>query len=225
VTKVLVNASSAIARAGLEALLREDHRVTLVGSASGIAAVPRSTSPRHAGAFQAQIREAHPDVLLIEIASSEKLDLLAELTTQLDAPPVILLSDHLNRAELRRALHNGVRAVLPRDAASHEILAAIEAVSAGLTVLSSEDMDVLLPAAAEALNSELGAVAGEALSSRETEVLTMLAEGLGNKDIAARLNISEHTVKFHVSSILGKLGAASRGEAVARGIREGLIVL
>jgi DNA-binding NarL/FixJ family response regulator len=57
------------------------------------------------------------------------------------------------------------------------------------------------------------------------QVLGMLAEGLGNKDIAARLKISEHTVKFHVSSILGKLGATSRGEAVARGMREGLVVI
>jgi hypothetical protein len=53
----------------------------------------------------------------------------------------------------------------------------------------------------------------------------MLAEGLGNKDIAARLKISEHTVKFHVSSILGKLRATTRGEAVARGVREGLVVI
>lgn len=63
------------------------------------------------------------------------------------------------------------------------------------------------------------------LSSRGLEVLAMLAEGLGNKDIASRLKISEHTVKFHVSSILGKLRASTRGEAVAHGVREGLIVI
>ena len=68
-------------------------------------------------------------------------------------------------------------------------------------------------------------IQGEALSSRELEVLAMVAEGLGNKDIAARLKISEHTVKFHVSSILGKLRATTRGEAVARGVREGLVVI
>jgi DNA-binding NarL/FixJ family response regulator len=63
------------------------------------------------------------------------------------------------------------------------------------------------------------------LTPREQEVLRMLARGLANKEIAARLNISEHTVKFHVAAILGKLGAASRTEAVALGIRHGLILL
>ncbi len=63
----------------------------------------------------------------------------------------------------------------------------------------------------------------EEITSRETEVLGMLAEGLVNKDIAARLGISEHTVKFHISSILDKLGASTRTEAVTLGIRRGLI--
>jgi DNA-binding NarL/FixJ family response regulator len=65
----------------------------------------------------------------------------------------------------------------------------------------------------------------EQLTAREIEVLTMLAEGEGNKQIARRLGISEHTVKFHVGSILGKLNASSRTEAVTAGLRQGLIVL
>ena len=63
------------------------------------------------------------------------------------------------------------------------------------------------------------------LPAREIEILRMLAQGLGNKQIAAQLGISEHTVKFHISSILGKLGAASRTEAVTSGIRMGLILI
>jgi NarL family two-component system response regulator YdfI len=220
VTKVLVVASSAIAQAGLEMLLREDSRIALIAAASSARAAPRNAS-----AFQARIRETQAEVLLIETAGPEKLAALVDLMAQPDTPPIVLLADHLNRAELRRALHNGVRAVLPRDAASQEILAAIEAVSAGLTVLSSDDMDALLPATAESGNVDSDRSTGEALSPRETEVLAMLAEGLGNKEIATRLNISDHTVKFHVSSIMGKLGAGSRGEAVARGIRDGLIIL
>ena len=65
----------------------------------------------------------------------------------------------------------------------------------------------------------------ESLTARERQVLQMLAGGLGNKEIAARLKISEHTAKFHVASILGKLSAASRTEAVAIGLRRGLILL
>ncbi len=63
------------------------------------------------------------------------------------------------------------------------------------------------------------------LSPRESEVLALLAEGLGNKEIATRLGISENTIKFHVSSIMDKLDAGSRTEAVARGIRQGLVVV
>jgi two-component system, NarL family, response regulator YdfI len=65
----------------------------------------------------------------------------------------------------------------------------------------------------------------ESLTRRELEVLQMLAAGLSTKEIAARLNISEHTIKFHVASILGKLGAGSRTEAVSLGIRRGLVLL
>ncbi len=205
--RVQVVASSAVVRAGLEALLREDARFVVLSSSA-------------AGAPGARGRERQPDVVLREIASPEKLATLPFYRQ--DTAATVLLADGLGRAELRRALHSGVRAVLPRDATGPEIMAAIEGAASGLTVLSSEEMDSLLPPPAEA-TAEV--VTDEALSSRELEVLAMLAEGLGNKDIANRLKISEHTVKFHVSSILAKLRATTRGEAVARGVREGLIVI
>jgi DNA-binding NarL/FixJ family response regulator len=65
----------------------------------------------------------------------------------------------------------------------------------------------------------------ETLTEREREVLRLVSEGLGNKEIAVQLAISDHTVKFHISSILGKLGAASRTEAVSQGIRKGFITI
>ena len=68
-------------------------------------------------------------------------------------------------------------------------------------------------------------VASELLTARELQVLALLAEGLANKAIAARLGISDHTVKFHVNAILGKLGAESRTEAVTRAARAGLLIL
>jgi DNA-binding NarL/FixJ family response regulator len=181
---VLVIASSPIARAGLEAVLREDLRfAVLANSGSGISS-----------------RGTRPDVVLVEIASVERLQ--AHLTSfHGDNPPIVLLADHLSRREFRRALHAGARAVLPRDATGAEIVAAIEGVAAGLLVLSSEDIDLLLPPDPE-LTSD-SHIPGEALTSRELEVLSMLAEGLANKEIAAR----------------------TRGEAVARGIREGLVVI
>jgi DNA-binding NarL/FixJ family response regulator len=112
---------------------------------------------------------------------------------------------------------------MPRDAAPAEIAAAIESVASGLAVVTTEDLETLLPTAHMSMEEELAV--GEPLTARETEVLTMLAEGAANKEIASRLRISEHTVKFHVSSILAKLGAATRTEAVSRGFKEGLIII
>jgi DNA-binding NarL/FixJ family response regulator len=94
---------------------------------------------------------------------------------------------------------------------------------AGLVVVHPSGIAVALPAASTAL-SPLAELA-EPLTPREREVLQMLASGLVNKEIAAKLSISDHTVKFHVASILGKLGASTRTEAVSLGFRRGLILL
>jgi DNA-binding NarL/FixJ family response regulator len=201
VIRVAVIASSPVTRAGLASLVRADPRFSIE---------PSGDSGGRSDA----------DVLLAEIGSTDKA-LRALEGTRLEAPAMVLLVEHLGRSQLRRLVQSGARAILPNDANAAEILAAIEAVAAGLTVLRSEDMDLLLPHRIE----DPAALPGEALSAREMEVLSMLAEGLANKEIATRLQISEYTVKFHVSSILAKLGASSRGEAVMRGVREGLIVI
>jgi len=93
----------------------------------------------------------------------------------------------------------------------------------------AEEADVVLDdaAATRPVNSAQGggAVAGAALTQRETEVLRLMAQGLGNKGIAAALGISAHTAKYHVASVLAKLDAHTRTEAVTRGLREGLLPL
>jgi len=140
--------------------------------------------------------------------------------------PVILLVDNPARMT-SGALPVGVRAVLPRNITSTEIAAAIEAVAAGLYVFHPSDIDsipTLRPPQSETV-PELGEPIVEHLTPREIEVLQLLSAGLGNKEIAARLNISEHTAKFHVASIMGKLGAATRTEAVTLGIRHGLVMI
>jgi DNA-binding NarL/FixJ family response regulator len=129
------------------------------------------------------------------------------------ATPIVVITED---PFTRQALHGGVRAILSRDAAPEQIVAALYAAAAGLIAVPAEfGASVVLAGDAE--------FEVEALTPRETEVLEMLAEGLGNKQIAARLNISEHTAKFHVNSILGKLHAGTRTEAVMRGIRSGLV--
>jgi NarL family two-component system response regulator YdfI len=103
-------------------------------------------------------------------------------------------------------------------------VAAVQAAASGLTVLTVDTSAPLLPYLSGIGRAD-SANQGEALTPREVEVLSMLAEGAGNKIIARRMGISEHTVKFHVGSIMGKLNAASRTEAVTVGIRRGLILL
>jgi two-component system, NarL family, response regulator YdfI len=137
------------------------------------------------------------------------------------APWLIVLADHPVPGTAAQALRAGARGVLPRDAGAAEVSVAIEAVAAGLIVVHPDAAATLVPAS----GSTVLEAPGQALTPREIDVLRMLAEGLGNKTIATRLGISEHTVKFHVGSIFVKLGAASRTEAVARGARQGLIML
>jgi NarL family two-component system response regulator YdfI len=136
---------------------------------------------------------------------------------------VVVLADHLPRPASTAALRAGVRAVLPRDVSPDQLVTALEAAASGLVVLHPTDVEEALPAPVTA--SRALAALAEPLTRREREVLQMLAAGLGNKEIASRLTISEHTVKFHVTSILGKLGAETRTEAVSLGIRRGLVLL
>jgi DNA-binding NarL/FixJ family response regulator len=103
-----------------------------------------------------------------------------------------------------------------------QIAAAIEAAFSGLVVLHPSEVESLVQSQR---GNEIPDALPEALTPREIEVLRLLAEGLGNKEIAARLGISEHTVKFHVASVMGKLGAGSRTEAVTLGIRRGVVLI
>lgn len=211
--RVLVLADSAVVRAGLQAMLEEDGRFHPVRGDISLTDLAR---------FSGLKSGSQPDVVLAEISAKLLLSRTPP-ATEAGSPPLVLLIDDLSRSELVRALHVGARAVLPRDAQPTEIFAAIEAAAAGLTALGPDELDLLLPAANSTGRDHEPSL--EALSAREVEVLALMAQGLANKNIADRLNISEHTVKFHVSSILAKLAASSRTEAVTKGLRDGLLVI
>jgi NarL family two-component system response regulator YdfI len=193
VIRVLITASSAVVRAGLESLLRASPNITVIGSAE------------------------EPDVIVSDWDRSGD-DLPNELLELVPSAALIVLADDSDRTWTLEALRSGVRGVLPRDATPSQIISAIEAAAAGLVVLPAEDLENILAAPRQPRSTE-------SLSPREIEVLGMLAEGASNKVIAYRLGISEHTVKFHVTSIMTKLNAGSRTEAVTLGIRQGLIML
>jgi DNA-binding NarL/FixJ family response regulator len=118
--------------------------------------------------------------------------------------------------------------LLPLESSAEELSAALSALREGLFVSPPALLLRLLSSLAPAvqpLSGQMEQSHGGELTGRESEVLALLAQGLANKQIAARLGISEHTVKFHVSAIYSKLGASSRTEAVRLGVRQGRIVL
>ena len=116
-------------------------------------------------------------------------------------------------------------AILPRDASGEQLRAALEAVTNGLLVLDPKAAERLLPAPTADHRPGTETDTTDHLTPREREVLQLVAEGLPNKTIARRLAISDHTVKFHLASLMTKLTAASRTEAVHQAARRGLITL
>jgi DNA-binding NarL/FixJ family response regulator len=118
-------------------------------------------------------------------------------------------------ADTAHSLRAGAQAALPANALPEQIAAAVHAVAAGLSAALPDDFRRALPASA--------ASSAEHLTAREIQVVRLMADGLANKEIAWELGISEHTVKFHAASIMNKLNAASRTEAVATAIRHGLV--
>ena len=220
-TRVLVAAASAVTRAGLEAILAREPAFTIVGGAA------RDVS------LADDVAEHEPDVVLVEAPSDDENPLAALhlLAGDYDdgarpAPALVLLTDEHDPGHAADALRSGVRALLPRDAGANEILAAVHAAAAGLVSVAREWTGELRSALTSERSAQNGATANQPpLTARELEVLRMLADGLANKQIAARLAISEHTVKFHVSSVFAKMHASTRAEAVMIGARRGLIVL
>jgi len=212
VIRVFIVAASPLARAGLENLLAA-REIEVVGSSATI------------DALADMLADAAPDVVLIDSTGEPFESMMGSaLSSGLAADiSVVVLGEGLTTAASADALRAGIRAALPGDISPDQLIAALQAAANGLFVLHPAYASEALPAGSGPSRA-LDELA-ESLTRRELEVLQMLAAGLSNKEIAARLNISEHTVKFHVASILGKLGAGSRTEAVSQGIRRGLVLL
>src|SRR5215468_1286993 len=176
--------------------------------------------------LQAQIRSGvvvfdFPDRRSREIESRE----LENLEALLENPSLsaVVLIENTERAPVSALLSFGNVAILGASASAREMEAAIIAAAAGLVTLDAEIASHIAERLPQNFRDDNGAI--EELTRREIEVLRLLARGFGNKEIAVRLGISEHTAKFHISSILGKLAVSSRTEAVTQGLRRGLILL
>ncbi|HEX6273631.1 MAG TPA: response regulator transcription factor [Polyangiaceae bacterium] len=195
-----VVADSALVRSGLAAILRDSPELEVV------AALPASEADGlEAGTLDLVVRDVPAD------ASGA-----AALAVLPRAVPVLAVVDGPEQA--RELVHAGARGVVVRGAPAEELRAASVAVASGLRALDDESFDrMFAPSANEA---DVGM-----LTPREREVLELVADGLSNKLIAEKLGVSEHTAKFHLRSILDKLGADTRTEAVAKAARRGMLVL
>jgi DNA-binding NarL/FixJ family response regulator len=204
--RVTLVAEDPLARGALSrALAEQGDDIAVI--ASGTLAEVESSRP-----------EVAPDVVLWDVGLHP-----AEPGGRLDAPelgaPVLALVPDEPAGET--ALSTGARGLLFRDVAPAALLAALRAVARGLAVF-----DPALSALRATPRASTSTTAGpETLTPREREVLALLAEGLSNKAIADRLDISEHTAKFHVNAVLAKLGVQRRTEAVVRAARMGLVTL
>ena len=210
--RVFLIAASPLVRAALQNRLKAQS-VKIVGSATSI------------DALGGDLSDSQADVLLVDAAGEPSESIIESLVdSDLAAEiPIVLLSEAASPVASVQAVQAGIRAVLPNEVSTDQLAAALHAAAAGLVVFHPTEIPIAFPAVSPA--SQSLAELPEPLTRREREVLQMLAAGLANKEIAARLNISDHTAKFHVAAILGKLGAATRTEAVALGIRRGLVLL
>ncbi len=209
--RTFIVAASPLVRAGLENILAAQP-VEVVGAVSSLELLAD------------RLVEGEADVVLVD-ASGDQFETVLGTIEQLELgseAAVVLLANHPVTGWVAEAVRGGISAILPTGASPEQLVAAMQAASVGLIVMHRDEIDSTFPVAPA---SRPLAELPEPLTRRESEVLQMLASGLGNKEIATRLTISDHTVKFHVASILGKLGAASRTEAVAVGIRHGLVLL
>ncbi len=210
IIRVIVVAASPVIRMGLAAMLDDNPKLVLVKSVSDI------------DSGREEIVQLQPDVILLDYDENDYESIL-DFSQFISA--TIILTDELEDINLGAVLAAGIKGILPQTSASSEIIAAIEAVASGLVALHPEVIDNLQLQKEANLYEQVDINRIQTLTPREIQVLQMLISGLSNKVVAQQLHISEHTVKFHISSIFQKLDVSTRTEAVAVGVRLGLIML
>ena len=205
--RVLIVAEDPLARAGLATLLANQPGGVIAGQVALDAELPDA----------AQLYR--PDVIVWDLGSdsTRALERATHIRT-LGIPVVALLPDDSDAVD---AWASGARALMLRTAPADQLGASVAAVALGLAVIDPAFATALLPVARDQSSNQ----PIEELTPRELQVLRLMAEGQSNKAIARSLGISEHTVKFHVNAILGKLNVQSRTEAVVHATRLGMILL
>ena len=202
-TRILIVADDRLARAGLAAILTDRPGFAIVGQIAS-------------ADLQGFAWDVHrPDLVLWDLGWDADAALALVADAQAGGVPVVALLPDSYAAQVSP---RDIQGLLPRDVEPETLVAALLATKHGLVVMATPFV-----AALKSADTLTIPTLAEPLTRRELDVLHLLAEGLGNKAIAQRLGISEHTVKFHINAILGKVGAQSRTEAVVRAMRLGLV--
>lgn len=201
----------AIVRQGLRAILEREHDLVVVGEAAT------------ADEATALVERVRPQIVLLDLklsasSDSQGIDVCAALTAAHPDVGVLVLTTFLDERLVMRAIHAGARGYVVKDVDTSALIRAIRDISTGESAFDARS--------AAAMVRGVTAGAGDdsrRLTTRETEVLTLLAHGLSNRDIGTRLYIAETTAKFHVGNILRKLGVTRRTEAVYEASKMGII--
>ncbi|WP_309064813.1 response regulator transcription factor [Microbacterium sp.] len=194
-----------VVRAGVRALIESSDDLQVVGEAAD------------AGAAMRVVEAERPDVVLMDLSLGDGvggIEATARLRALDPAPAVLVLTTYDSESDILRALDAGAAGYLLKDAPPEQLFAGIRAVAKGEPALAPSVAGVLMRRAASPQPR---------MTEREVEVLELLADGLGNRELAKALFVSEATVKSHLSHIYGKLGVDTRAGAVAAAIEQRII--
>jgi len=213
-TRILVVDDHEVIRQGLRSLLEQGTSWTVCGEASnGREAIERAL-------------ELKPDVVVLDLAMAELngLEAARRLAKELPRCGLVVLSSHNEEAVVREVVAAGVRAYVLKSQAARELVLAVESVVAGRPFFSGPVAEIVMGAlSGKSPSAPPGGSNPDALTTREREVLQLLAEGNSNKDVASKLGLSIKTTATHRTNIMKKLGARSAGDLVRYALRNGLV--
>lgn len=209
-------------------LLADDHTVVRKGLRLLLESVPefQVIADASSGREAVALAEQHiPDVIVMDIAMPilNGIEAARQITTKLPQTAVVFLSMHGDESYVLRALKAGARAYLLKDSAEYDLIQAVKAVSEGKAFFSPAISKMLVEDYMRQMKERGVEDSYELLTTREREVMQLLAEGKNNKDVAALLNLSLYTVETHRSNIFQKLNLHSGAELILYAIRKGVV--
>jgi two-component system, NarL family, response regulator NreC len=211
--RILLADDHIVMRTGLRALLERQPNLEVVGE---------SENGRETVALAASLR---PDVVVMDVGMPvlNGIEATQTIVTQCPATAVVILSMHADESYVMRALKAGARGYLLKDSAAADLIGAIQAISQGKSFFSPKVSRIVAEDYVRVLKQKGAVDSYDLLTSREREILQLLAEGKTNKEVATALNISPYTVETHRSHILQKLNLHNSAELVLYAVRKGII--